>query len=119
METVKNFKEFSNGNTSNKLLKDLYDAVDEMVYNNRSVLDFEHDGMGVITNIDFDQYEEELYCTIKNHEDKGPQEVKRINVQYNLTEPGSVLFAIGEDEILIPVEDVVIDQELIDNIKNL
>ena len=28
METVKNFKEFSNNNQSNKLLIDLYDAVD-------------------------------------------------------------------------------------------
>lgn len=117
METVKNFKEFSNNNQSNKLLIDLYDAVDEMVYNNRSVLDFEHDGMGIITNIDFSQYEEELYCTVKNYEDKGPQKVQGINVQYNLTKPGGVVFTIGEESI--PAENIVIDQELIDNIKNL
>ena len=117
METVKNFKEFSNGNQSNKLLKDFYDAVDEMVYNNRDVLDFEHDGMGVITSIDFSQYEENLYCTIKKYEDKGPQKVQEIIVQYNLEKPGSVVFTI--DEASIPAENIVIDQELIDNIKNL
>ncbi len=119
MENVKNFRDFSNGNSSDKLLKDLYDAVDELVYNNFNLLEFNHDGMGLTTNIDFDDYDEELYCTVKKYEDEGPQKVKSINVQYNLTKPGGVVFAIGEDEALIPAENIVIDQELIDNIKNL
>jgi hypothetical protein len=114
METVKNFKEFSNGD---KLLNDLLDAVDGLVADKFTFLDFDHDGMGLITTIELDD-DEEIYCIIKKYEDEGPQRVDKINVQYNLTKPGGVLFSIDGGGF-IPVENIVIDQELIDNIKSL
>lgn len=114
METVKNFKDFSNGD---KLLNDLLDAVDGLVADKFIYLDFEHDGMGLITNIELNE-DEEIYCIVKKYEDEGPQRVDTINVQYNLSKPGGVLFSI-EDGGYIPVENIVINQELIDSINSL
>lgn len=105
METVKNFKEFSNGNTSNKLLKDFYDAIDWCLYKNYADIELGDDGP--VTEVEVE--DDELYCVVKGYEDERDL-IKKIMVMFHSYAAADVFFITDSGNI--PFEKVVNLQEL-------
>jgi len=105
--SVKTFKEFSS-NKDTKLIKDFYKAIENCLSGEMADPEWGNgDGIEVKAELE----DSELYCVVKGHEDTREQ-IKEIFVIYHAHSAADVLFAITDDYIYIPFEDVVNLEEL-------